>query len=66
MPELINLEALKSSLLKACKDNDMYLSARLLLKLVKTQWNDQSVQNLGTLAANLNHGSAIIMELDQK
>ena len=66
VPELINIEAVKASLLKACKDNDKYVTARLLIKLVKTQWNDQSIQNLGTLAANLNHGSPIIKELDQK
>ncbi len=66
MPELVDFEALRASLLQACKNNDKHMAARLLLKLAKTQWNDPSVQNLGVLAARLNHGSMVIKELDKQ
>lgn len=62
---LVDLQALKSSLLTACQENDKHMAARLLIKTVKASWNDPSINNLGLLASNLNYGSQVVKELEQ-
>ncbi len=62
---LVDVDALKTSLAVACKSNDKHMSARLLLKLVRTQWNDQSIQNLGIFAQTLGEGSEVIEQLEK-
>jgi hypothetical protein len=63
--QLVDVEALKTSLTEACSSNDKHMAARLLLKLVRAQWNDQSIQNLGILAQALGKGREVIEALEK-
>ncbi|WP_299876262.1 BatD family protein [uncultured Cocleimonas sp.] len=63
--QLVDMEALKNALAEACKSNDKHMAARTLLKLVRAQWNDQLIQNLGILAQELGNGSEVIEELEK-
>ncbi|GAA0421961.1 BatD family protein [Cocleimonas flava] len=63
--QLVDVEALKTSLTEACRSNDKHMAARLLLKLVRAQWNDQSIQNLGILAQALGKGREVIEALEK-
>lgn len=60
-----NINDLKASLLQACMNNDKTLSASLLLEVARVLWSDDSIQNLGDLAQQLNHGTEIIKSLEQ-
>ncbi len=61
----VDVEALKATLISACEANDKHRAAPLLLKLVRAQWNDPSIQNLGMLAHALSTGGDIIEALEK-
>jgi hypothetical protein len=54
-----------SVLLQACKNNNKQQAATKLITYAQIKWQDDSVQNLGNLAARLSHGSGIVRELEQ-
>ncbi len=62
---LVDVDTLKRAITEACKANDKHMAARLLLKLVRALWNDQSIQNLGILAQALGNGSEVIAVLEK-
>ncbi len=63
--QLVDVDALKASLTDACKANDKHMAARLLLKLARALWNDQSIQNLGILTQTLGYGREVVKELEK-
>jgi len=62
---IVDVNALKTSLAVACKSNDKHMAARLLLNLVRAQWNDQSIQNLGLLVKTMSEGREVIQHLEK-
>jgi hypothetical protein len=59
------VSALRSSLLQACQNNDKQLAATKLIALAQAEWQDDSIQNLGSLASKLAQGSNVIEKLEQ-
>ncbi len=57
--------ALRSSLFQACKNNNKQLAASHLLKYAQVYWNDDSIQNLGYLAAHLINGAEVVKVLEK-
>jgi len=62
---LVDLQALRNSLLDACQQNDKHMAARLLIKTIKAAWNDSSINNLGLVATNLTQGREVVRDLEQ-
>lgn len=60
----VNIAKLRTRVLTACKNNDKKLTANRLLQLVSSEW-DIEIQGLGMLAAKLDKGSEVIIELEK-
>ena len=60
------VKQINASLLKACDNNDKYLAAEQLIKLIQLSWSDESIQSLGFIAKNLTSGADVIRDLEQK
>lgn len=61
---LVDIDRLRRSLLSACEQNDKQLASKLLIKMAQAQWNDTRINNLGTLANNIENGKATIKALE--
>ncbi len=61
----VDINALRSSLLQACANNDKQGSAGLLVKYAQAYWGDDSIQSLGLLSSKLSKGSAVVKRLEQ-
>lgn len=61
---VIDGQALKISLLNACKSNDKKLASDLLIKHAQFIFQDPKIQNLGVLTNKLEIGSDVVKELD--
>ncbi len=62
--ELIDGRALHASLLKACVANDNKKAADYLIEHAKFLFEDSKLQNLGAVAAKLEHGSEVVKALE--
>ncbi len=60
-----NISNLRSALLQACRNNDKQSAASKLIEYIQADWADDSINNLGKLAAQLTEGSEIIKALEQ-
>ena len=57
-------QLLKSELISACESNDKQTVARLLIKYAQIVWEDDSIQNLRSLANAIDSNAELILDLE--